>query len=278
MTRDAGEGETSGYEGGQTMAKRYAVIGDVIAESRDEDVVPGGGGAIALALRELGGDATLRSALGTDDAGDVVISILKSARIHPKNIDRVGGETSHLTRLNDGSITDWHQGVLMSKGGVMDIYALFGQDALVLDLLDQPLRLFLIDLPAHTDGTVRMLTTLSHLDHLAPHADELQIAMRCDTIVGTEEQFALLTGEQRASDALGLIFEHMPLTHLRAAVAITPDGLEIIARDTRVLKPVKDAIPALLVPRVVAGIAWGMAHHAEWDEAATVALDPEAAS
>ena len=101
--------------------------------------------------------------------------------------------------------------------------------------------------------------------------------MRTDTIVGTEEQFAKLTGEDRASNALGLIFEQMPLTHLRAAVAITSSGLEIIARDARVLKPVQDAVPALLVPQVVAGIAWGMANHAEWDDAATVALDPEAA-
>lgn len=261
-----------------TMAKRYAIIGDVIAESTHGEVVPGGSGAIALALRNLDGDVTLRSRIGTDEAGDTVLAALKAARIHPKNIDRIDGDTCRQSRHDDGSVTDWHEGVLMTKGGVMDIYALFGHHALVLDLLDQPLRHFLIDLPAHTDGNVRMLTTLSHLDHLAPRPDELDVAMRCDTIVGTEAQFAILTGEGRASDALGLIFEQMPLTHLRAAIAITPDGLEIIARDTRVLKPVRDAIPNLLVPQVVAGIAWAMATRAEWDLAATVSLDPVAAS
>lgn len=259
------------------MAKRYAIIGDVIAESIHGQIVPGGSGAIALALRDLDGDVTLRSRIGTDPAGDAVLGALKAARIHPKNIDRVEGTTCRQTRNDDGTITDWHEGVLMTKGGVMDIYALFGHHALVLDLLDQPLRRFLIDLPAHTDGNVRMLTTLGHLDHLPPDGEELDVAMRCDTIVGTEEQFASLTGEARASDALGLIFERMPLTHLRAAVAITSGGLEIIARDTRVLKPVRDAIPNLLVPQVVAGIAWAMANHAEWDLAATIALDPAAA-
>lgn len=256
------------------MAKRYAIIGDVIAETRQGEIVPGGSGAIALALRQLGGEVTLRSRIGTDAAGDAVITALKAARIHPKNTDRIDGTTCTQVRQDDGSITDWHKGVLMTKGGVMDIYALFGHDALILDLLDQPLRHFLIDLPAHTDGNVRMLTTLSHLDHLEPRADELEIAMRCDTIVGTEAHFARLTGEDRASDALGHIFERMPLTHLRAAVAITSHGLEIIARDTRVLKPVQAAVPNLLLPQVVAGIAWGMAHHAEWDAAAEASLDP----
>jgi hypothetical protein len=259
------------------MAKRYAIVGDVIAESIHGQLLPGGSGAIALALCDLGGEVTLRSRIGSDPAGDSMIAALKSARIHPGNIDRIIGTTCTQARHDDGSISDWHEGVVMNKGGVMDIYALFGHDALVLDLMDQPLRHFLIDLPAHTDGNVRMLTTLSHLDHLTPHAEELDVAMRCDTIVGTEAQFAILTGEPRASDALGVIFEHMPLTHLRAAVAITANGLEIIARDTRVLKPVRNAIPNLLVARVVAGIAWAMAHHAEWDLAASVALDPAAA-
>lgn len=260
------------------MAKRYAIIGDMIAETFGEQITPGGGGAIALAIRELDGDVTLRSRIGTDAAGDEVMKQIKAARIHPKFTDRVDGATSTLTRLEDGSITDWQPGVQMAKDAVMDIYDLFAHNALVLDLYDQSLRTFLIDLPAHTDGTVRMLTTLSHLDHLAPQANELEIAMRCDTIVGTEEQFAKLTGESVASDALGLIFEQMPLTHLRAAIAVTDGGIEIIARDTRVLKPVQDAIPNLLVPQVVAGIAWGMANHADWDTAGNVCLDASLAS
>jgi hypothetical protein len=257
------------------MAKRYAIIGDLIAETWQDTVVPGGSGAIALSLRQMGAEVTLRSRIGTDPDGDAVMSALKAARIHPKHTDRIEGATSTQTREDDGSITDWQEGVLMNKGGVMDIYALFGHDALILDLFDQPLRRFLIDLPAHTDGNVRMLTTLSHLDHLEPRPDELDVAMRCDTIVGTEAQFALLTGESHASNALGLIFDRMPLTHLRAAVAITSGGLEIIARDTRVLKPVQDALPSLLLPQVVAGIAWGMAHHADWDAAAEASLDLE---
>lgn len=260
------------------MAKRYAIIGDLIAENLNGETVPGGSGAVALAIRELNGEVTLRSRVGTDAAGDAVMREIKAARVHPKHIDRVDGATSSIQRNEDGSVSNWSPNILMTKDAVLDIYDLFGHDALVLDLYDQPLRQFLIDLPAHTDGKVRMLTTLRHLNHLEPRADELDIAMRADTIVGTEEQFAKLTGESQASDALGLIFEQMPLTHLRAAVAITDHGIEIVARDTRVLKPIQNAIPSLLVPQVVAGIAWGMAHYADWDTVGAVCLDPAAAS
>lgn len=259
------------------MAKRYAIIGDLVAENVEGSLSPGGSGAIAMAIRDFGGEVTLRSKIGTDDAGTSVLNHIKAARIHPKSIDRIEGSTSTINRHVDGSASEWQPGVLMTKDSVLDIYGLFGHDALVLDLYDQALRHFLIDLPAHTDGKVRILTTLSHLDHLPPHADELDIAMRCDTIVGTETQFGALTGEPIASNALGLIFERMPLTHLRAAIAITAGGIEVISRDTRVLRPVQDAVPNLMLPQVVAGIAWGMANYADWDTAVTVCLDPSAA-
>lgn len=260
------------------MVKRYAIIGDLIAEQFGNEITTGGAGAIGLALRDLGGDITLRSRVGPDVAGDEVMALLKAARIHPKHVDRIEGRTSTLTRDEAGDATDWIPGVVMTKDSVLDIYGLFAHNALVLDLYDQSLRQFLIDLPAHTDGKVRMLTTLRHLDHLEPLENELDIAMRADTIVGTEAQFARLTGESQASDSLGLIFERMPLTHLRAAIAITDSGIEIISRDTRVLKPIQNAIPNFLIPQVVAGVAWGMANYADWDTTATVCLDPSAAS
>ncbi|MCA9834752.1 MAG: hypothetical protein KC435_12445 [Thermomicrobiales bacterium] len=259
------------------MSKRYAIIGDIVAEDFGESIHPGAAGAIALSLRDLGGEVTLRSCIGDDDAGTEVLQHLKAARIHPKNIDVIEGNTCALVRHEDGSFTDWQQGALMTKGGVMDIYALFGHDALVLDLLDQSLRHFLTDLPAHTDGTVRMATTLRHLDHIPAQANELEIAMRCDTIIGTEEQYTKMTGLPSASEALGEIFAQMPFAALRAAIAITPDGLQCVARDSRIIKPVQDAIPNLLAPRVAAAVAWGMAHHADWDVVLNVALDADTA-
>lgn len=257
------------------MVKRFAIIGDTIAEHHDDEIIPGGSGAIALALRDLGGTVTLRSVLGSDEPGDTVLAQLKRARIHPGLIDRVEEPTATITRDDSGSVTARTPGAGIRRGAKMDIYDLFGHDALVLDTVDQPLRRFISDLPAHTDGTVRMISSLSHLDVSDASDDEQEIALRFDAVAGTPAQLHALTGQTVPSDALGDLFEMMPGAHLRAAVAMTPDGLEIVARDQRVLRPIRDAVPDLLVPQVVAAVAWGFANHLDWDIIATIAADPD---
>lgn len=257
------------------MTKRYAIIGDIIVEQHVNLTTPGGAGAIALALRDIDGQVTLRSVISTDPIGKTILEELKKARIHPGLVDRVDDTPlPRITRDDDGAITERVPGVGIEKGAIMDIYALFGHDALILDTRDQPLRRFITDLPAHTDGNVKMISTLAHLDWNEPTADEIDIAMRCDAIIGTPAHFEALTGQADVTDALGDLFDRMPGTQLRAAVAITPHGLDLVAREDRVLRPVRDAIPDLLLPQVTAGIAWGLAHYAPWEDAATTAVDP----
>lgn len=260
------------------MTMRYAIIGDIIANQHDDALSLGGAGAIALALRDLDGQVTLRSVISTDPTGKTILDRLRKARIHPGLLDRVDDATLPLVeRDDDGMVTGRIPGIGIEKGAIMDIYALFGHDALILDTRDQPLRRFITDLPAHTDGNVKMVSTLSHLDWQDRTPDEIDIAMRCDAIVGTPAQFQALTSQPDVTDALGDLFDRMPGTQLRAAVAITPHGLDLVAREDRVLRPVRDAIPDLLLPQVAAGIAWGLAHHAPWEDTATAAIDPTAA-
>lgn len=259
------------------MTKRFAIIGDLVAEHHGDEIRPGGSGAVALALRDLGGTVTLRSVLGTDSDGASVLARLKAARIHPGLIDREDGPTPTLTRDERGDLVERTSGLGMTRGARMDIYALFGHDALVLDTRDQPLRRLISDLPAHTNGAVRIISTLSHLDVEPPTDDELELALRFDAIVGTPSQFAALTRQEDPADALGDLFDMMPGAHLRAAIAITPDGLQIVSRDQRVIRPIRDTVPDLLVPQVAAAAAWGFAHHLDWDVVATIAADPDAA-
>lgn len=257
------------------MTKRFAVIGDIFAEHHENEVTPGGAGATALAIRDLGGEVTLRSVLGTDADGVNVLAQLKRARIHPGQIDKVEEPTGVVHRYENGAVSRRVPGVGVKRGATMDVYALFGHDALVLETMDQPLRRFISDLPAHTDGTVRMVGALTHLDVQEPTDDEVEIALRFDAIVGTPSQLQALTGQAVPSDALGDLFDLMPGAHLRAAVAITPDGIEIVARDGRVLRPISDVMPELLLPQVIAAVAWGFANHIDWDTVATIAADPD---
>jgi hypothetical protein len=203
---------------------------------------------------------------------------MKKARIHPGLIDKIDdGQTALVVRDEDGQVVSRTPGVGIEKGAVMDIYDLFGHDAMVLDARDQPLRRFISDLPAHTDGNVRMISTLRHLDWQEASENELEIAMRCDAIVGTPAQYRALTGQSEPTDALGDIYDQMPGTQLRAAVLITTGGIDLVAREDRILRPVQDTVPDLLLPQVVAGVAWGLANHAPWEVTATVAVDPSQA-
>jgi hypothetical protein len=149
-------------------------------------------------------------------------------------------------------------GVHFHKGARMDIYALFGHDVLILDAASQPLRRFLTDLPAHTAPAVRMLGTLRHLDSQAPTFDELEIAMRFDTIVGTGAQLAALTGLTDADAALDAIHARMPGAHLRAAVAVLPDVILVVDREGRARVSARNAD----TPTVIARVAALMATHA----------------
>src|SRR5699024_5514523 len=112
--------------------------------------------------------------------------------------------------------------------------------ALILDVRDQPLRRFITDLPAHTDGNVKLLSTLIHLDWYEPTPDDLEIALRCDAIIGTADQLIALTGQETPADALGEMFDRMPGAQLRAAVAVTPNGIDLVSRDNRVIRPVQN--------------------------------------
>lgn len=257
------------------MTKRYSIIGDIVADLHNEHIRPGGSAAIALAINALGGTVTLRSVLGTDHAGKDVLAQLKKARIHPGLIGEASDSTTAVVEWDDeGGIINRVPGIGIKKGAVMDVYDLFGHDAVVIDIQDQPLRRMLSDLPSHTDGRVRMIGTLRHLDWLEPTNDEMEVAMRFDAIVGTDIQYGKLTGRTTPADALGDIYDRMPGTHLRAAVAVTCHGVEMLGREERVLRPVRSALPDIQLPGVVAAIAWGLAHREKWDVITSVAADP----
>jgi ribokinase len=163
----------------------------------------------------------------------------------------------------------WHVGAAIRKGDPLDIDAFFGQDVLVLDVADAPLRRFLTDLPAHTRPGVRMLGTLTYLvDSGEP--DELEVALRFDTLVGNEREYESLTGIGDPHDAMRAIADRMPGSNLRTAVMSSGDrGCQVVTRDEHI------AIPGFVVDAIdttgagdafAAGIAWGMSQRWDWSE------------
>ena len=71
------------------------------------------------------------------------------------------------------------------RGDRLDVAGLFGGDVLVVDVADVSLRRFLLDLPAHTVPTARILGPLTYLAN-ENLPDAFDLALRHDAIVSNE--------------------------------------------------------------------------------------------
>lgn len=247
---------------------------------------PGGTTAnTAVALTRLGEAVTLRAVIGDDERGDELLAHLNAAAVDCGMITRDDRPTSTSTILLDSRTGErtvlWHEGATIRKGDRLDIANLFSHDVVILDMLDEPLRRFLTDLPAHTQPDVRLLGPITHLvDNGEP--DAIEIAFRFDTIVGTERQFLQLLGLDHREQIDVQVQRRMPGTNLRAAIITNgAQGCRWITRDQRGTAP---AFPVDTVDTTgagdafAAGIAWSMARRLPWSDATRFASSVAALS
>ena len=256
------------------VVDRYPAAGSYAIVERHESLPGGTTTNLATALARLGAHVLLRAVVGDDEDGQRLVSSLREAGV---NVDAVtvreGEQTDASTVIVSRQPMDrtiyWHVGAAIRKGDPLDIDTFFGQDLLVLDVADAPLRRFLTDLPAHTRPGVRILGPLTYIvDSGEP--DELDVALRFDTLIGNEREFETLTGENDPDDALAHVAERMTGSNLRAAVmsrgsrgctlatadeTISVEGFHVDTVDTT---GAGDAFAA--------GIAWGLALRWPWDE------------
>lgn len=245
----------------------YAIV-------EDRHSLPGGTTTnLCTALARLGAEVRLRAVIGDDESGQQLLESLGEAGVDVAAVTVREGEptdasTIVISRQPMDRTIYWHVGAAIRKGDPIDIDTWFAADVLVLDVADAPLRRFLTDLPAHTRPAMRMMGTLTYLvDSGEP--DELEVALRFDTLVGNEREYESLTRTSNALDALDLIRQHMPGANLRAAVLSRGDrGCTIVTRDETWSVP---AFPVETLDTTgagdafAAGIAWGMAHRWSWD-------------
>jgi ribokinase len=245
----------------------YAIV-------EDHYSLPGGTTTnLCTALARLGADVQLRAIIGDDEEGQMLKQGLADEGVDVSAVTvRIGEPTDASTVVISRQPQDrtiyWHVGAAIRKGDPLDIDRLFGQDVLVLDVADASLRRFLTDLPAHTRPGVRMLGTLTYLvDSGEP--DEVDVAMRFDTLIGNEREFESLMKADDPVDGLLQVKDRMPGTNLRAAVMSRgPRGCMIATPDeTWEIDPfdVETIDTTGAGDAFAAGIAWGMAHRWPWE-------------
>ncbi len=240
----------------------------------DQEVsLPGGTTAnTAVALARLGARVALASAVGDDAEGATLRGTLTEEGVDTAWLATHAGErTDRSTVVVSREPLDrtiyWHRGAELRRGDRLDVAAIFGHDAVVLDIADLPLRRFLLDLPAHTLPRTRLLGTHSYLaDGTVP--DAFDLVLRHDVIVGGERDLLTVTGTWTLADASAALQSRMRGSTLRAAVVSRgANGCRIVTETDRW------QIPAWVVPVVdptgagdafAAGVAYGVARR--WDD------------
>jgi ribokinase len=228
----------------------------------------------AVALSRLGARVALASAVGADERGDLVRRNLEAAGIDTRWITVKPAQVTTLATVivsrNPLDRTIFVEtGAQLVRGDQLDVAGLFGGDVLVIDVADVPLRRFLVDLPAHTVPTARILGPLTYLANGDLH-DAFDLALRHDAIVSNERDLLDVTGTWTLSDSVKALQSRMRGADLRAALITRgAEGCRVVTETESLNVPafsVEVIDPTGAGDAFVAGVAWGMAQHWPWPE------------
>ena len=245
------------------------------ADVLEEVSAPGGTTTnTAVALARLGARAGIATAIGDDERGTLVRESLENEGVETGWLAVKTGESTDLATVivsqqpHERTIF-WEQGAQLVRGDQLDITGLFGGDVLVVDVADVPLRRFLLDLPAHTVPTARILGPLTYLAN-GDLPDAFDLALRHDVIVSNERDLLDVTGTWTLSDAVKALQHRMRGATLRAALITRgAEGCRVVTETESVNVPafsVDVVDPTGAGDAFVAGVAWGMAQRWPWPD------------
>lgn len=238
------------------------------ARVHEEVSAPGGPTAnSAVTLARLGAMVDFATAVGDDERGRQVRASLAAAGVDTRWVTVKPGQISTLatvivsTEPLDRTIFV-ETGAQLVRGDQLDIAGLFGGDVLVLDVAEVALRRFLLDLPAHTVPTTRILGPLAHLAHKGL-PDAFDLALQHDVVVSNEPDLLDVTGTWTIGDATAALQHRMRGANLRAAyVTRGAEGCRVVTETERLQIPafaVNVVDPTGAGDAFAAGVAWGMA-------------------
>lgn len=261
------------------IVERYPAPGSyaIVRESLE---APGGrAGNSAVAAARLGAKVSIAALVGDDPLGERLRQALRDEGIDTTWLStalEVPTDASTIVVSQDPPERTifWHPGARLTRGCRLDIAAIFEHDIVLLDVDDLPLRRFLVDLPAHTVPTARLLGTLTHLADIAS-PEVWTLALGHDALVGNQREWLALTGASSLETAIERAQEAMVGHNLRAGlITLGAEGAIAFTARERWSAPafrveVKD--PTGAGDAFAGAIAYAMALRWPWPEALRVA-------
>jgi sugar/nucleoside kinase (ribokinase family) len=131
----------------------------------------------------------------------------------------------------------WQQGARLRMGDPLPINEFFEHELVILDVDDERLRRFVVDLPLHVSPRTRILGTLTYLPELPPR-DALDVALRYNYLVGNERELRYVTRTDATDQALSSLRARMPGADLRlAAISLGARGCVLMTLDETIYVP-----------------------------------------
>jgi ribokinase len=204
------------------VVDRYPAAGEYEIVRRALSAPGGTTSNSAMALARLGAEVAIAACIGDDGEGTAMRTALEEAGVDCRWLTvRAGEPTDGATIVVSGLPPErtiyWHQGARFVRGDRLDVAAIFEHDLVLLDVDDAPLRRFLVDLPAHTLPSARLLGTLTYLVDDGP-PDAFDLVLRHDVMIGNEREWRVLTGADSLDGVVARVQRAMPGASLRGAV------------------------------------------------------------
>jgi ribokinase len=198
----------------------------------------------AHALSQLGIPVTLATMVGDDEQGIRMRDDLADAGCDVRHVRvRIGEPSDTGVIVVSGLLgeTDrtifWQQGARLRMGDPLPINEFFEHELVILDVDDERLRRFIVDLPMHVSPRTRILGTLTYLPELPPR-EALDIALRYNYLVGNERELRYVTRTDATDQALASLRARMPSADLRlAAISLGARGCVIMTLDETIYIP-----------------------------------------
>lgn len=227
----------------------------------------GGGTAanVAVALARLGVRPLLVTTVGDDAWGQRLVSELSRERLELHLVPpRAQSSTDHCTILvspEPERTILWSPGARLRLGDPLPLERVFQCRVVVIDVEDDDLRQFLLDLPAHVAPRTRIVGPLTHLATL-PCERARRLAIQHDVLIGNEDEACAVTGCTSVDAALEALRRWMPLGATRlVAISRGRDGCILATMRETVRVPafeVRAIDPTGAGDTFAAGIVYGL--------------------
>lgn len=222
------------------VVDRYPSLGEYATVLRQFEQAGGTTANTCAALAKLGVEVALASTVGADREGEILVQSLKEAGCDTSLIelrDDYPTDSSYIVVAGSGEAPDrtilWVKGAQPRHGDKLPIERLLEHRWLLVDVNDDRLRSFLLELPAHISPRTQLIGAMTYLtdtnrslgwQHLLGH----------EVVFGNERELMHLTAGNDPATAIAAARAAMPGTACRViylslgtrgAMAIRPEGV-----------------------------------------------------